>query len=215
MELIYKKLYSIGFAFIESNQDKSPLSLKETHPEKVLIEAIEISDFSTNLELLTLIPVWLEMYSALINVKSLLKEAKKLDSFKVKIFLGCISKTNEFKNKYSNKFYGSLRCKKEKRDKIGLDFQIKRLGLDKDFSKFGIRSPKIELSKRAKFLEQSYVVKKNLWFKNRSVIGVNYRSDIYTLFSNGSILSGYDIAKYLNCSFGQVYPVLNSLKRFN
>ena len=96
------------------------------------------------------------------------------------------------------------------------DLEIKRLGTDPHFKKFGIKIPTLDLSGlEKKLLNREYVLGKHFWLRLRALFGTNWRADIAWQMYLDPDQTPYQVAKTLGCNMETAYRNWKALEQAN
>lgn len=97
-------------------------------------------------------------------------------------------------------------------DRQSLQALIDVKGLDKNFSKWGVRIPNGYLSsKESNVLSSQELAQSNKQYRNRLIYGANWRADIITAIEEGAA-TATEITKLIGCSYEPAHRVFRDFR---
>ena len=206
---IAKDLSSIGIAYTDSRK-------YSVNPEKVFIEVIKSNDLFENKKYVGLMLLWLFEYGSLIRVSYIKSLIDDLDIFHQAVVAGFALKMmkngdNRWKKLIEKvqKNFGDKKLKFHIQDD---PMYVRIKGQDKEFKEFGLSVAILLPENSKKLMKKEWIVKNNIWLKNRVIYGVNLKADIISLMSLKLSHNAYQAAKYLGCSFNSSYKIWNEIE---
>lgn len=195
---------SLGVAFYKGEGE-----FKNVNPEQTIIDTIKSGEFPSDKKMFGLMLLWISKYHDLIHVERLKSYIKKLSPFELAV-LAAISKKildqGDFRFKAIIKEAQRIFGKNKPSFSNGDDeLFISIKGTDEDFLEFGIRVAPMLADDPKKLLKREYIIKNNVWLKNRLLFGTNLRADFITVFTLELAGNAYQAARILNCSLNASY----------
>jgi len=191
---------SLGVAFAVSAEI-------QCDPETALIEFVKSSEFPEDKKMMGIVLAWLKEYSTFVHLEKLKSAVEQLQGDELLIMGALALKCIRFGD-HRWKTIEKLVVRKSKGHKPNLadqDIFIKRLGLDEDFLKIGLRVVPIVPENSKKLLERDRIFKMNSWLRQRLLFGTNLRADVATAKLLKLSDTAYGAAKLLGCSMNAAY----------
>ena len=182
-------------------------------PEKALVESIVF--LSEDIKTLKLVLSWLQNYEDLLHLERL-KALLKIAPMTTKAWLGGIAQFGSAKRwaPIIRDLEGIQLKEVEKNEFTNL--QIKRLGADPNFKKYGIKIPIIDLTGlEKKLLSREHVLENHFWLRLRVLFGANWRADIAWQMYLDPNQTPYQVAKTLGCNAETAYRNWKALELAN
>lgn len=186
----------------------------KSSPELIILAIINSMIKTFDPKAYSLLIGWLELYKDSVRIESLKALLKKSPSTHQKIAAAIAHKVMQKDYRWNSIINLANNSKSETLTYIG---NVKRLKLfdkshlDQDFLLFNIYMVPIKSSPQKKYRTIEWIVKNNIWIRNRKLMGCTLRADVYTLMQKGSN-TPYATAKKLSASMSAVYSNWNDLK---
>ncbi len=170
---------------------------------------------SEDIKTLKLVLSWLQNYEDLLHLERL-KALLKIAPMTTKAWLGGIAQFGSAKRwaPIIRDLEGIQLKEVEKNEFTNL--QIKRLGADPNFKKYGIKIPIIDLTGlEKKLLSREHVLENHFWLRLRVLFGANWRADIAWQMYLDPNQTPYQVAKTLGCNAETAYRNWKALELAN
>lgn len=183
-------------------------------PEKSLIDSIEI--VSQDTKALKLVLCWLSNYEDLLHIERL-KALIRISPITTKAWIGGIASFMGANKRWATilREVEGIRIKVKRMNDLE-SLQVKRLGLDPNFKKYGIHLPSFDMEgMEKKLLNREYVLRNHFWLRLRAMFGANWRADIVWQMYLNPDQTPYQVAKTLGCNTETAYRNWKSLEQSN
>lgn len=186
-------------------------------PEKVILESLIF--FWRDKKIFTMLIALLKYrIHQLINVKRLYSLSKNLDSEKKAVLRVLALKVYRHTGDVRFEELGKKLKKKNVKIKnypkmYSDDFYKKKKGVDKDFSKVGIKVADFfeeQPEKKLKTIKRIY--HENEWFRLRAISGPDYRADTLFLLKKGLAKTQSEVSGWLGCNKSSISRIWASVK---
>lgn len=208
MDNLIKNLSGLGIAY----NCAEPNLLAD--PELTLIESIET--IRTDSKTLKLVLCWLQNYGDLLHLERL-KTLIRKSSTTTKAWIGGIASFMSADKRWAPiaREVEGVHIKTTGLSKFE-SLQMKRLGLDQNFKKYGISLPTVDIAGiEKKLLSRDHVLRHHFWLRLRALFGSNWRADIVWQIYLNPDQTPYQVAKTIGCNTETAYRNWKALEQAN
>jgi hypothetical protein len=202
---------ALGVSFVNYEREES-----FGDPERAILALVQSGDFPKDRKMMTLALLWLSEYSEFVHIERLKTLSASLNMFELSI-LGAMALKCE--NWGDHRWRSLLTAVRNRLGKKAFEFSsadsksvLNRLGVDPEFSVFGIKIAPVDMAHQKKIRLRNWILKNNLWLKNRLLFGTNLRADMATVLQLNLAQTAYKASKILMCSANAAYRNWNALK---
>lgn len=189
-----------------------------TSPEEGIIAFVRSGEFPKDKTMMPLVLGWLKEYSRLVHVERLRNLSDDLSDFEMAV-LGVLAKKCVGQKDLR---WGTI-VKKAKEKIDGKKFVdgdsdtfLAVKGSDPDFAEFGLKMAPMNIENVEKKLRpRNFLVKNNVWIKNRILFGANVRADIATIRELRLAETAYRASQIAACSTKAAYNSWADLEEVN
>jgi hypothetical protein len=185
-----------------------------THPdanapiEATLVHASAQGMDHDDLRVLSVLTTWLGVHHRLVHADRLIRCVEEHPSQRVRVYWAAIAFWLA-----ADRRLARLASHKQQPDEdllpVGNPFQISRRGEDERFAGSGLRVPAGVLRHRpADVLTPAQLVCQHAGYRNRAIMGPNWRADVWTVLEDSPDLSVAEAARRAGCSFATAWQVV-------
>ncbi len=204
--LLRPDLIALGFGFYGSSATLAP------DPEKTILSIIRL--FDEEVKVFHMLLAWVERFGDLLHVERFSALSSGLSGREL-IILGVLAQKRVSAGDYRFRSLAQkimkLAPSSEKPWPGQGQYLIEKNGVDPEFKLFGVTTSRFLPSETKKLLERSWILKKNLWFRLRALLGANFRADIAYLRLSGLAKNAYVAMKLLKCAKETSYRLWGQL----
>lgn len=175
--------------------------------EVTLVHASQLGMDEGDLRVLSVLTTWLGIHLAHVNADRLIRLAKTDTSERVRAYWASIARWLSKDRRFA-RLRTSYRGPRVELLPVGTEFQVKRRGEDTRFLGSKLLAPTEALRDRAEdVLAPQVLARRHAGYRNRLLIGPNWRADVWTVLERAPQLSVSEVARRASCSFATAWQV--------
>ena len=180
--------------------------------EATLVHASSLGMDDGDLRVLSVLTTWLGVHHAHVNADRLVRLAAAETSERVRAYWAAIASWLAKDRRFArlNTAYDGPRVDLLP---VGTDFQLKRRGEDPRFVGSKLKAPAGTLRDREEdVLSPEALARRHAGYRNRLLMGPNWRADVWTVLERAPELSVAEAARRASCSFATAWQVVQDFK---
>ncbi len=208
-DVLTARMVGIGMNFAADGEADADI-------EGALVDASVLGMEENDLRVLAVLTTWLGVHHAHVNADRLVRLVKAQESARVRAYWSAVA-TWLGKDRRFARLLALYRGAAVEILATGTGFQIARRGEDDRFAGTKLRVPSGALRERADdVLEPATLEKMSMGYRDRVLMGLSWRADVWTVHERGPDVSIADAARRASCSFAaarqaaQDFPSLRS-----
>ena len=204
-EALTSDMVGIGMNFAAEPDPSAPI-------EETLVYASELGMDTRDLRVLAVLTSWLGVHHERVNADRLVRCVSDHPSDRVRAYWAAIATWLSKDRRFARlaKLYDGPRVDLLP---VGTDFQIARRGADRRFAGSALRVPAGTLRDRdADILSPEVVVRRHAGYRNRVLMGPNWRADVWTVLEHDPDMSVAAAARRAGCSFATAWQVVKDFR---
>lgn len=205
---LLNQAFNIGMAFYGQI-----LPVKEQLiPEEVIIQIVREIVREKDLKLLSILVLWMNNFRGYVRAELMKKLSYSLHINTLAVLGGVIQKSCIKDHRWD--ILIKHIAKHTKNNRFSLNPRETNCEADLEMLGFGVDVRKVSSADEKKIMQEDWVIKNNIWIRNRLFLGTNLRADVRTVIQYNLVETPYRCRQLLSCSQKAAYDNWNSLMRY-
>ena len=182
--------------------------------EKTLLYASEAGMEEHDLRVLGVLTTWLAVHLSYIHADRLVRIVSEHESNRVRTYWSALAAWVPIDRRFSRlaALHGGTRIELLP---VGTEFQLARRGEDERFQGSMLRVPAGTLrGRKTDVLSPAALVCRHSGYRNRVLMGPNWRADVWTVLEREPTLSTAEAARCAGCSFSTAWQIAQDFALF-
>jgi hypothetical protein len=180
--------------------------------EETLVHASSLGLDDGDLRVLSVLTTWMGLHHGHVNADRLIRLVAGQSSERVRAYWAAIASWLE-KDRRLARLSSSYEGPRVDLLPVGNDFQVKRRGEDLRFLGSKLKAPAGILRDREEdVLSPRALARRHAGYRNRLLMGPNWRADVWTVLERTPQLSVAEVARRASCSFATAWQVVQDFK---